>query len=290
LGRLTLRGLAIGRSTGAIAVLARLGYLSRGAVYLSVGGIAGLKAAGLTPHAKGSLDALRAWAQWPLGVVLLWVIGLGLCAFAAWRALQAVLDIERSGRGPKALLGRVGKAVSGVLYGTLGYEVLRFLDTLRDLRHAGDDEFAAPFGGLMASPFSRTLLMGVGAAVLLAGLGNMVRAGVDRFTPSLDCRPDWRAPLEWTARAGYFARGLAFLPAGWLTLRAGWRARPNEALDIGRGLETVLATPFGRGGLAAIAAGLIAFGLFGVAKAALRRVDQGRAAAGGHGDGPATPY
>ena len=79
---------------------ARVGYASRGAVYLSIGAMALLKALGLTPHAEGAIGALRAWGQWPIGVALLWVTGVGLCAFAGWRALQSVFDIERLGHGP----------------------------------------------------------------------------------------------------------------------------------------------------------------------------------------------
>ena len=121
------------RGSGAVELAARVGYASRGAVYLSVGLMALLKALRLTPHAESAIDALQAWAQWPVGVVLLWITGVGLCGFALWRALQSLADVEHLGLGMKALITRVGKATSGLLYGTLGVTVLRLLDTLRDL-------------------------------------------------------------------------------------------------------------------------------------------------------------
>lgn len=266
--------LAAGRTSGTIEAAARLGYLSRGAVYLSVGAIALLRALGRTPHARGGIGALRAWADWPVGVGLLWLTGLGLCGFAAWRALQSVVDIERVGRSPKAIAGRMGKAVSGLLYGTLGYETLKLLDTFRDLPR-GDDQAdtVASVNGLLALPFGRTIVMTAGGLLLLAGLGNMIRAGVDHFTQSLDCHPAWKRPIGWLARAGYFARGVAFVPAGYFTMVAGWDSQPHEAVSIGRALDLTLALPFGRGLLALQAVGLVAFGLFGVSKAIYRRVN-----------------
>ena len=74
---------------GALTQLAcRFGYAARGFVYLSIGAIALFAALELAPEAEGSMGALRAWAQWPLGFVLLWVTGLGLYGFAGWRLLQ----------------------------------------------------------------------------------------------------------------------------------------------------------------------------------------------------------
>src|ERR1700761_5006524 len=78
-----------------VEAAARLGYASRGAVYLSIGVMALLAALRRAPHAAGAVDALRAWAQWPIGVLLLWVTGVGLCGFAFWRALQSMVDVER---------------------------------------------------------------------------------------------------------------------------------------------------------------------------------------------------
>src|SRR5690242_10700910 len=66
---------------------ARLGYMARGVVYLSVGAIALLAVAGAVPHTRDVGGALLAWAQWPAGVALLWLTGLGLYGFAGWRAL-----------------------------------------------------------------------------------------------------------------------------------------------------------------------------------------------------------
>jgi Domain of Unknown Function (DUF1206) len=262
------------RSSGVIELAARVGYASRGVVYLSVALMALLKAVGLSPHAEGAVGALEAWAKWPVGVVLLWITGMGLCGFAAWRALQSVVDVEHLGLGLKAISTRIGKAVSGLLYGALGVTVLHLLDTLRDLRKDDDDaDTAASVQHTLTLPFGRTLVIAFGALLLAVGLGNMVRAFVDHFTRALASEPRWDGLIGVFARIGYFARGVAFLPAGIFIILAGWRSRPHEALSIGHSLDTVLTLPFGEALLSVQALGLGAFGVFGLAKAICRRVE-----------------
>lgn len=256
-----------------VEAAARIGYAARGGVYLSVGVIALLAGLRLTPRAAGAVEALDDWAQWPFGIFLLWVIGLGLCGFAFWRALQSVVDIERLGWKPKAMATRIGKAISGLLYGSLGVTVLRFLDTLRDLRRNTDQaDTVAAVHSALALPFGRSLVITLGVGLLMVGLGNMVRAFVDHFTDALLVHPAWNAPIGLLARAGYFARGVAFLPAGYFTMMAGWHAHAAEVVSIGNSLDWFRTLPYGHGLLCIQGLGLIAFGLFGLVKAALRRV------------------
>jgi hypothetical protein len=263
------------RTCGFVELAARVGYASRGAVYLSIGLMALLHAVGAAPHAEGAVGALRAWAQWPVGVVLLWITGIGLCAFAWWRALQSVIDVEHLGFGPKALVTRIGKAVSGLLYGFLGLTVLKLLDTLRDIRKYddADADMANSVRHVLTLPFGRTMVITFGLMLLAVGVGNIARAFVDHFTKAMGSDPSFHGAIGVLARAGYFARGVAFLPAGGFIVLAGWRSRPHQALSIGHSLDTLMSLPFGPELLAIQALGLAAFGVFGLAKAIWRRVE-----------------
>ena len=89
--------------SGAVELAARLGYVARGLVYLSVGLVALLAALGVTPHARSALGAVEALSGWTAGVALLWFIGLGLCGFALWRALQSFLDADGQGKAASGL-------------------------------------------------------------------------------------------------------------------------------------------------------------------------------------------
>lgn len=256
-----------------VEAAARLGYAARGAVYLSMGAIALMAAAGLVPRAVGAVEALEAWGEWPPGVALLWITGLGLYAFAGWRGLQAVFDADRLGDAPSALAARAGKAISGLIYGGLAVSVFGLLDAMEDL-HEADDQAStqATVQNALAMPWGDILVMMAGALILAAGAANVVRAFSDHFTKSLDCDQEvagWTGSL---ARIGYAGRGLAMVPAGLVVLSAGWHARASEARGLGGALELLKDQPLGSALLAAIALGLIAFGVFGFLKAGFRRI------------------
>jgi len=259
---------------GTLAELAaRAGYLARGAVYLSIGGIGLLAALDLAPRAKGAVEALEAWGDWPAGQLLLWLVGLGLYAFAGWRALQAVLDVDRCGRSAKGLLARAGHAISGAAYAGLAISVFGLLDAMEDL-HEADDQAAtrAAVSKALEMPMGEVLVAGVGVFVLGAGIASVVRAFADHFARGLDCAPETRAWAGTLARFGYLGRGVALLPAGGLMIAAGLHARASEARGVGGALQVLEAQPFGGLVLGVTALGLVAFGLFAVTEGWLRRM------------------
>lgn len=260
--------------------IARLGYAARAAVYLSIGLMALLAALDLTPRAEGALGALEAWGKWPAGVVLLWLLGVGLYGFAGWRAVQAVFDVDRCGRNAKGVLSRLGQAISGVTYAGLAISVFGLLDALEDL-HETDDraDTRAAVEQALAMPFGNLLVIAAGLFVLGAGVGSVVRAGFDHFGRQLDCDRPVRAWAGTLARVGYAARGVALIPAGGLLAMAGFNARASEARGLGGALDILAAQPFGEGMLALLALGLMAFGVFALAEGALRPINLQRVAA-----------
>jgi hypothetical protein len=254
---------------GATAELAaRLGYMARGTVYLSIGLVALLAVAGFAPHTRGAVSALQAWSRWPLGNVLLWLIGVGLYGFAGWRVLQAVFDADRQGRSAKAWACRAGQAISGLIYGGLAVSAFDLIDALHDLRHVGEQaQTRATVAAVMAWPLGSKMVMAGGLFILACGLGNAIRAFVDDFGSTLRCAP--RA-LPWArrlARVGYFGRGVAMLPAGFFMLVAGWDERAIEARSVGSALWTLHALQFGDLVLALIGLGVTAFGAFAFVEA-----------------------
>ena len=252
---------------------ARFGYLARGAVYLSVGVIALLAALRLSPHARGAVGALEAWGQWPAGVALVWLVALGLCGFAVWRALQAVLDVDHCGRGAPGLVTRAGQAVSGLTYGALAVSVFGLIATMEDLHEADEQQATRAFvDAALDLPWGPVMVIAMGGFVMASGIGGIVRAGFDHFGRSLECEPPTRTWAGTLARVGYFGRGVALLPSGLLLASAGFHARATEARGFGGALELLIDWPFGRTMLGLTSAGLIAFGLFALVEAWLRPI------------------
>ena len=262
----------------AAEMAARLGYMARGVVYLTTGVIALLAVARLAPHTHSPIRALQAWAQWPLGVVLLWLTGVGLYGFAGWRALQSVFDADGQGNRPRAWASRVGQALSGLIYGSLAVSVFGILDTLHDLRHAEIEKTSERVAGVMAWPLGSMLVMALGAFIIACGLGNAIRAFVDDFGATLKCDPRAAVWARRLARVGYFGRGLAMLPVGWFMLLAGWRERAADAKGVGGALWALHGLAFGDLVLTLIGLGLVAFGAFAFVEAWCRPIrPEGRA-------------
>jgi hypothetical protein len=251
---------------------ARLGYMARGVVYFSTGTIALLAVIGLAPHPRSPIRALEAWAQWPLGVVLLWLTGIGLYGFAGWRALQSVFDADCQGTSPKAWASRVGQALSGVIYGSLAVSIFGVIDTLHDLQHAEIEKTSARVAGVMACPLGSMLVMALGAFILACGLGNAIRAWVDNFGATLTCDRKAAVWAQRLARVGYFGRGMAMLPVGYFMFRAGWRERAADAKGVGGALWAVHSLAGGDLALAFVALGLVAFGAFAFVEAWFRPI------------------
>lgn len=256
-----------------LELAARGGYAARGFVYVSIGGIALLAALKRTPEAEGAVGALEAWGQWPAGIALLWLTGLGLYAFAGWRALQSLFDADLQGRSLKAIAARVGQGISGIIYAALAVSVFGLLDAVEDLSETDDQAATSErIGKILAAPYGEWLVIGVGLFILGCGVGNIARGLFERMDRNLDCDAESRRWLGRVGKVGYVARGIAFLPAGLFTISAGMHARSAEAKGMGEALETLGSQPFGDLVLACISLGLIAFGLFAFVEARYRRI------------------
>ena len=75
---------------GPLVWMARIGYATRGIVFLLIGTFALLAAGGFGARPQGARDALEFVFQRPLGGYFLWTLAAGLVCFAGWRLLQSV--------------------------------------------------------------------------------------------------------------------------------------------------------------------------------------------------------
>ncbi len=257
---------------GAIEALARFGYGARGVVYGLVGGLALLAAFGSGGQAGGSRSALETLLDQPFGRILLGAIALGLAGVAAWRLVEAVTDADRRGTSRKALAVRAAHAASGGAYASLALAALAM--ALGRGGGGGEDQQAREGSAwLLAQPFGQWLLGAVGLTVIGVGLGYGLRAWRGDVEDHLALPPDarrWAVPL---GRLGFAARGVVFALVGGFVALAALHARSSEVKGLGGALRALQDQPYGSALLGLTAAGLFAFGLFGLVQARYRRIE-----------------
>jgi hypothetical protein len=256
-----------------LELASRTGYAARGVVYISVGVVALLAAAHVLPHARGVVGLLEAWAHWPVGLVLIWLVGAGLAAFAGWRVLQAFFDVDDHGRSPWALAVRSGQALSGVMHGALALSAFKVLDGLEDFREIDEDRSAREAAATaLAMPHGDWLLIGAGLAIIVVSIGNTMQGAFQDFGKRLGCSDAACLRFAPLARLGYVGRSAALAMAGVMLLRAGVSAQAMDARSLGGALEMLKLQPFGPWLLGMTAVGLIAFGLFALVEARFRKI------------------
>lgn len=249
--------------------LGRLGYASKGVVYVVMGFLATEAAfhrGGKTTDTKG---AIRTIAEGPFGKFAVVVIVIGLLGYAAWRLVSAATDAERRGDKPSSLALRAGEAFRGLAYGSLGLWALKLLrheptSSGNQTRNIVDKTLGLPGGKLIV------ILAGI--AFIGYGIYQVYRAVTGKFMKHLDVSgdPKTRDLVENFGRFGIVARAIVFAMIGFLLVRAGQTYDPAKAGGIAQSLDAISREPRGPLLFAAVAIGLIAFGLFQIATAKYR--------------------
>lgn len=241
--------------------LVRLGYAARGIVYLLLGYLA-LSTAGKAQDGQNAVfDLLQ---DVPLGKPLLYLVALGLLAYAAFKLIDAATDAENHGDDASGKAKRIGSGASGIAHLLLAYTAYQF--ATGDKQEAGGEA-----GGQQAA--SSILTWDLGSLALgIVGLGFVVGAAMQAksaWNAGFMKRvgggaPDYVKPI---GRAGHAARAVVFVLIGWSLIKGAWLSQSSEV----KGLGDALVTLSNMGLLyTLVALGLILFGLFSLIVARYR--------------------
>ena len=254
-----------------VEVLGRVGIVGYGVVHVLVGALAvqvALSGRG-EPDQQGALAAVAAR---PLGVVALVVVVGGLVAFAVWQGLAAATGFRWTSGGER-VRKRVGAGAKTVAVLAVAAVGVRLLAT--GSAGSGSSGPQKASADLLTLPGGQVAVALVGVAVLVVA-GATAYTGVTRnFSDDLDYDrlPEaLRRPVEVLGVAGHLARAVAFGIVGVLFGVAALSADPTRAGGLDSALRTLAAQPFGVVLLLVVALGFIAFGLYSLAEARLRRV------------------
>lgn len=257
-----------------IETLARVGYASRGVLYMIIGALAITLALGSGGATTGSRGALQTIADQPLGTVALVVIALGLAGYAVWRISQALANPEHLGSDAKGIVRRLGYAMRALIYGALAITAARLVMGSSSGDSSGrTDSLTAR---AMELPAGRWLVGLAGVAVIAYGIYRLVqawRADIGKHMRLGDVSADTRRWIINVSRFGIAARGVVFAVVGWFFVQAALQHDPSEAGGVSEALSTIAGESYGPWLLGVVALGLVAFGVHSLLQAKYRRID-----------------
>lgn len=223
--------MAIDKSRNFIT-LVRLGFAARGLTYMLLGMLALGTSGKAMQGANGVFDYLL---EMPLGSPLLWLVALGLLAYAVFKVISAIANFEHRGNDAKGAVMRIGDLASGVAHLALAYAAMRFANG--DRASAGGDgseQMAAP---VMDFELGQLLIGIIGIGILIGGAMQLKQAVTGSFMKHIA----GNAPraIEGIGRAGFAARGVVFGIVGVSLIRAAWNERGTQIKGIGEALLTL---------------------------------------------------
>ena len=246
--------------------LMRAGYSGRGLVYLAVAGIS-LYSIWRGGRAQDTSSALG-WLEntWGGGVVLFLIL-LGMVAYALWRVLDATYDLEDYGIDAKGIVARLGMLVTGLIH--LGIGVLAFSLLFGSGGSEEGSSIPRYVGAVMQWPGGRWIV-GLIAILILGAGGYYLRKGWQE-----EYRKHLRAnqfTTRWNPvlKAGVIAQGVVVGVVGLLFLFAAWRANPQEAGGVGEAFSWLSQQIYGQVLVVAVCVGLVGFAIFCFVNAAYR--------------------
>ncbi len=245
-------------------LLARSGFAVNGLVH----GIIGLLAIGVALGAAGRADqggALGQIASTPGGMVILWVVTIGLAALGLWLVAGAFLI---PGADPKKRIGHIVVEVGkGAAYLLLASTALTFALGGRSDSEADVDAMSA---SLIAAPGGVVVVLLLAALVMVIGGYFVVKGVRRRFVDDIDL-PDGTPGTAVVAIGvlGYVSKGLALAFTGALLAIAAIRADPSQASGLDGSLHALADLPLGQVILVVIGLGFLAYGLYCLVRARL---------------------
>lgn len=234
------------------------GYLGRGLVYLAVAGVS-LHSIWRGGQAKDTSSALG-WLEntWGGGVALFLIL-LGMLAYALWRMVDAAYDLEDYGRDGKGIVARLGMVVTGLVHAGIG--VVAFSLLFGSGSSEEGSSIPRHVGTVMQWPSGRWIIGLVALLILAAGAYYLRQGWKNEYRQHLRASPftsRWNPVLK----AGVMAHGLVICVVGLLFLFAAWHADPQEAGGVGEAFSWLSQQIHGQLLVVAVCIGLVGFAIF----------------------------
>lgn len=239
------------------AWLIKVGLVSYGVVHLLLAWIAlqiAFTGGGGQASQQGAMAKL---ASTGYGVVLLWVIAIGLVAIAVWQVFLVIWGYSDADHGTR-IRRRLGAAAKSVLYLFLAYTAAS--TAVGGGGSSGGSEKESLTAKVLSVPFGRIAVGAVGLGIIAVAGFMIYRGAAKKFTR--DLAGSVNPAVIRLGQAGYIAKGIALAIVGVLFVIAAITVDPSKAGGLDEALRTLRGQPFGVVLLVIVALGIACYGLF----------------------------
>ncbi|MBW4563333.1 MAG: DUF1206 domain-containing protein [Mojavia pulchra JT2-VF2] len=184
--------------------LARLGYVAKGLVYFIVGLLAAQAAFGYGGKTTDTSGALEAIVTQPFGKFLLGIVTLGLIGYAFWRFVQTILDPEHSGQQMNSK--RIAQRL-GYAFSAIAYFSLAVTSIkiiIMGSSSSDSDSVEDWTIYFLHQPFGRWLVVLLGLTVIGVGISYLYKAYKGKFCRYFKLNQMSQTEQIWAMRLGRF--------------------------------------------------------------------------------------
>ncbi len=237
----------------------RIGYFSRAILYTVLGLIALTSMGSIGEGTEGIFQSVK---NLPAGTLILWIMVLGLLAYALFRFASPLFDIENEGSDATGWGHRIGHAGSAIGHLALAYSAFQFA-TSSGGEGGGAQKAAA---GVLSVDLGGIVLGILGLTFFLAAFAQAKKAYTGDFMNRISASaPD---ATRWLGGVGFAARAVVFTVIGWSLVQAGFLSQGSDEVKT---LGDALASLSDNGVVfTLVAIGLLVFGLFSLVLARYR--------------------
>jgi hypothetical protein len=251
------------RHSTPVQVLGRIGQVCYGVVHLVICYLAIRIAFGDSGKEADQQGAVATIAQGTFGLILLWVLAIGLLAFAVWQFLLAATGFQWIEAGRKRVTKKIGAVVRGVVALAIAAYAIKF--AVGSGGQSGNGQKQEMTAKLLSLPTGRVLVGIIALVVIGSGIAQVVNGFRKSFMKDLDTGKLPQGTQQWVRRsgvAGYIAKGVAIGVVGILLGSAALDSNAGKAGGLDAALRTLGQQPFGVVILIAVALGFAAYGVY----------------------------
>ena len=245
---------------------ARTGFAIKGAIYVLLGILAVVAAAGPEGKATGKKGVLMWLDHQPLGPVLIIIIMIGILGYVVLRFMQALKDTNHKGSGWKGAIIRTFYFLRGISY--LLLLLASFFIVFPDTKIL-DEEDADTMTWMIELPAGNIAVAIIGAFFAGFGVFEIGRAITGSFKHHLNfkhVRSGVRGVYYVIGVIGYMARGIILGLTGFILVKAALNAYVDKAPFTSQAFNFI-SSLLGEFYMGVVAAGLAFYGIFYFIKA-----------------------